>query len=265
VNWEERFKEFKNEKSKDLLYEEKYGPVVGPWLLEFKEKDKFHLQAFRRAKERYEGLQEFFRAFTDDVPQTIQEDFIKGLNFNKNYILENLQSHDWKKMWSQIQTYFGKEIVGRMESLGGEGGLKCVQWYPKITQKELIRAFWRDIKDENSKDGKALRTILRFYGYFISQIEQYSYILLEPEWPDSASDFVFRECKEGTIYCIIPRCNVDLILERGFKCSNGNKIEWKEDFKNRTGRYPTKEETNSNFIPYRFFSKKDLLLCFSFY
>ena len=114
MNWEERFKEFKNEKSKDLLYEEKYGPVVGPWLLEFKEKDKFHLQAFRRAKERYEGLQEFFRAFTDDVPQTIQEDFIKGLNFYTNYILEKLQSHDWKKMCSQIQTYFGKEIVGRM-------------------------------------------------------------------------------------------------------------------------------------------------------
>lgn len=255
MDWEEKFKVFMKSTIIRQDYEEIYGPIVGPWLFEYECRD-LHGQASWRAKTRYEMLQEFFRDFRSDVPLWIQKDYIKGTNFNKDYLLENLKSHDWKKMWSAIQRYFGNN-AGTVDGDTCETGssLTRVVWSPVGTKEKPIHVLYQDIANEESEDGKALQRILKFYGYFISKVRKGRYIELEPEWPESASDYVYNTCK-GIVYILVPSYNVPQILKQGLKCANGNKIEWREWFKSQNGRYPTWEETNSNFVPYRFFPKR---------
>lgn len=218
MDWEEKFKAFK-EGTLEQSYTEKYGPIVGPWLLEYENKDTDG-QASWRAQTRYTMLQEYFKKIEEDVPQWIQEDFIKGLNFNKDYIQENLQSHNWKGMMSVIE----KKYPAREESeaIPDHGPLSRVLYYPQVQYEDIPK--WK-------QGGEALadvKKIADFFGYTITKIkrglaEDPYFISFEPNKAASATDEL-QKC--GNIgYSIVPVPNSDSVEKNGLRCKNGNSAE----------------------------------------
>lgn len=254
MEWEEKFKAYRD-KTPQQIYEEKYGPVVGPWLLEFEDRD-LDGQASWRAKLRYEGLQEFFKSFTDDVPVQIQKEYLE--NPGKNFILENLKSHDWQAMWKTMQKFFGAN-AGELKPHKAEEQMTTLRWEPQGSKEVPIQTFTRNLQDEKSEIGKGFRNILKFYGYFVTRKRggiAFPTIFLEPEYPETAADFVFREC-DSTGYTITSYENVPVILEKGLRCRNGNRNWWVNQFKKKYGRYPSKAEyRNFNLVKYRDFPER---------
>lgn len=255
MNWEEKFKLFKDRDN----YEERYGPVVGPWLLEYENRDTDG-QGSWRAKLRYEALQGFFRSCQKDVPLWIQEDYIKGLNFNKDYILENLKSHSWRGMWQDLQKQFGDK-AGTMEPDHGQD-LDQIVWRPLAGAPAPDRVkLFQKLADENSEEGEAFRKIVQFYGYFISKIKSPHWIALEPEYPENASSYVFDDCG-GIAYVIVPQENANSVERSGLRCKNGNEREWIETFKQGYKQTTETEcplsdtELRKRYKPYRYFPKR---------
>lgn len=159
-----------------------------------------------------EGLKEIrlqrLKSYWGNVPQTILEKYASGER--KDFILENLQSHDWKKLVKSLQSEFGVDQIRVVRSSQGEKsfiGLE-VRGSKNFPTSAIISSF---------RLGKA-RDICNFYGYTLSGSTG-NLIELEPEWPGTAISFIYGKCK-GVVWHLCPEDVADSVLEKGLRCRN---------------------------------------------
>lgn len=234
MNWEESWTEFKGATPRIT----KYGELVGSYLDHLEETYQNEPVA-ERATVAYEVLLEHFGG---DVPVHIQEEFAKDLNYSKDFILENLQTHNWKGMWAQIQDAFrGYDDLGKMEP-DKEDEKPYLSWMlpniPGGLSSELIKKPEENsflVKsgtsirhfDKESEAYKTLKNICDFWGYTPSGAYQRIFrtkITFDPVYPENASEYVHEECK-GWGYTITPKENASFIEKVGLRCRNGNRQE----------------------------------------
>lgn len=158
------------------------------------------------------GLREIkllrLKNYWGNIPQNILERYDSGER--KDFILENLQSHDWKKLVRSLQSEFGTDQIRVVRSSQGEKSFISleVRGSKDFPVSNIISSF---------RLGKA-RDICNFYGYTLSGSTG-NLVELEPEWPDTATSFIYGKCK-GVAWHLCPEDVADSVLEKGLRCRN---------------------------------------------
>ena len=122
---------------------------------------------------------------------------------NRDYILENLNTHDANLLIKQLEKLDGTCDA----SVEGKGTVKFVN-KDKLDKKEHFI------------------NLLDFYGYYITKvkydlnIDKYIYIIC-PKYSKNCNDFVYGECK-GICYHICLTKSVESILKNGLRCKKAN-------------------------------------------
>lgn len=119
-------------------------------------------------------------------------------DLNKDYILENLNTHD-----SSI-------LIKKLEN---------IKYFNKVEfeQKQVIKLICNKKTDEQE-----LKNILDFYGYYITlknydvETDRYFYFIC-PKYSKNCTDFIFDQCK-GVCYHICQTKDVESILKNGLRC-----------------------------------------------
>lgn len=251
MNWEESWTEFKGATPRIT----KYGELVGSYLDHLEEVYQNEPVA-ERATVAYEILLEHFEG---DVPVHIQEEFAKDLNYSKDFILENLQTHNWKGMWAQIQDAFKDYALGEIRpekedektylywTLPNQPGGLSSELIQEPEENSFTKQSYTTIRHFNkeSEAYKILKRICDFWGYVLSGAYKRTFvsrITLEPVYPEDAAEYVHEECG-GWGYTITPKENASSIEKVGLRCKNGNRQEmdqlrqlakekgWKDDVK----------------------------------
>lgn len=142
-----------------------------------------------------------------DVPENI----IYEINEGKfpDYIWENLQSHDYRKLKTQLTKYFGKDIE------------------EYIDQKDADINDIFGIKVRNSKliDNPKFQSILQFFNYFVREVRDDLYII-EPLYSTKMNDLVYDKCN-GIVYHFTDSKSAESILKNGLRIRGRNSENWK--------------------------------------
>lgn len=223
MNWEEKFEEFKNGKTEEQLYEEKYGPIVGPYLCDLDKSDS-HGKKFWLTELGYRSVQSFYEFDTEGVPVEIQKRFLKepdSLCYVK-LLDENLKSYDAEKLHKALEKRFGYQPASHFQVQGGKKGY--VYWYPVGTKKEPTVQIMDHIRDgfekwRKTKESFDIQDIAQFYGYTISRVDAF-YVTFEATYPEDATDYVSVDCR-GFAYHVVNKSLVDSILKSGLRAKNG--------------------------------------------
>lgn len=154
-----------------------------------------------------ESLKNYF-LLEDDINSKIERYF----NGEKkiDFILENLQTHDWKLLKKSIEKESNNliEVNKFYKSDSGEN-------------KEFLRLFLDedkfDLLLDFLKNGKG-KDIINFYGYTFSGVLD-NCVYLEPEFPKLGNDFIYNEC-HGVCYHLCNKEDTPKILKRGLRCKN---------------------------------------------
>lgn len=242
MDWEEKFEEF----STQTPEETKYGPIIGPYLHELKEKDVHGKQSWL-VEQRYRGIQDLFGYAPEEVPEEIQQKFLENPNLTYSDILEeSLQSHDESQLHRAIEKYFGPQDKWEVE---GGGKKAYIRWYP--SSPTAFHTFAERFQDF-LKTGKRFRLqdIAQLYGYNISRVN-YGSVVFEAEWPEDATEYVSETCG-GYAYHVVHRAMVNDILKTGLRVKNGPSWEVNvdsDDQVTRVARIP-------RYKMYRYFPRR---------
>jgi len=170
----------------------------------FLDESRSHEQRILRWTKRH-TLEEYW----DRIPDSVMERYMSGEN--KDFILENLQSHDWQKLLRSLRSEFKTAQISLLR-----GSLE--------TKKDFISLRIRGSKEQTTesildsiRNGKG-RDICNFYGYSISGA-QGNVVELEPEWPDRVTEYVYGDCC-GVLWHLCPKVMVDSVLRNGLRCKN---------------------------------------------
>lgn len=152
-------------------------------------------------------LKEAREFYGGDVPENI----IYEINEGKfpDYIWENLQSHDYRKLKTQLTKYFSKDIE------------------EYINQKDADTNDIFGIKVRNSKliDNPKFQSILNFFNYFVREIRNDLYII-EPLYSTKMNDLVYNKCN-GVVYHFTDSKSAESILKNGLRIRGRNFENWK--------------------------------------
>lgn len=191
LDWWSEWKIFK-----DLLIKE-YGETVGPFL------DSFNKQEpeYPYVCELYEQIQNYYG---NEVPQEVQDAFVQDPH--KDYILENLQTHNWKQLYSRLCSYFGidLELFGRT---------------PTDDKDFFSVKFPRPVNPGEKKECEKLAKFFRYFPTFNGSIVEF-----EPEYSEKVDP---TEDSYGFVYHVMPLRNeedamaVKSVEENGFRVRNG--------------------------------------------
>lgn len=215
-DWENRWKEFK-----DPLIQE-YGETIGSFISTFSPDE----EGFYRVKALYEQIQNYFEG---SVPEEIQNQFIQ--DFKKDYILENLQTHDWEKLYSKLCKEFGIRLqIWEFPRSGKDKDYFQVQFPRPLTEEEK----------------KLCEKIATFFRYTISKAEG-RIVSFEPEYPEEVKDELL---KTDFVYHIMPLedrddlRDVESVEKNGFRLRNGRLRSYKDP---KTGKREV--DRYRNFTP----------------
>lgn len=157
----------------------------------------------------YESLLDLFN---NEIPEEYIEK-IKNGKFN-DFIIENLKTHDAKKLQDKIKKEFDNKYVFHFEEVlnyDNEGKEKYDnKSFYIITREEII--------NKMSKD-KDLENLIKFYGYYISKAKD-DYILVCPLYAEYANDLVYKK-NHGILYHFTTSNNNESILKNGLRCRQG--------------------------------------------
>lgn len=188
------------------LEDRRYGKIIDEYLESRPE--RFMGECLRDLSEsKYRAIRNYF----GEVSEEIQNRFIQNERYD--FILENLQSHDYKKLMEILQGVFGSNF-GTWEVISdGETEEEFINWYPKGTKEYPLFRILKDL--ESSKD---LDKWVKFFGYTVT-IKPEGVVQLEPEYPKSATGFIEGKC-HGICYHVAPAELAGSILKSGLRCSN---------------------------------------------
>lgn len=138
---------------------------------------------------------------------------------HNDWIIENLQSHDYKIVVKRLRKLLGNNILDVDTSRTSE----------KHTNARIIKISINkdiDIFNDNSQEtfmlnntdlSNKIQDILRFHNYYITLIYFYTYnnvLILEPKQTDNATNFVKNN---KYVYHITHKNNVNDILRKGLR------------------------------------------------
>ena len=159
-----------------------------------------------------EDLQEYYN---NDIPEDVMERIHNGELFD--YVLENLQTHDVKKLQDKINKYFGDKYKFEFEPvLGDEDEGK------EKNSKKSFYIHGRTLAIERMYEDEDLNNLVQFYGYYIPKDHRpmSSYLMISPLYAESATDLVYKSC-HGKLYHFTTKNNEESILKNGLRCKKG--------------------------------------------
>ena len=159
-----------------------------------------------------EDLQEYYN---NDIPEDVMERIHNGELFD--YVLENLQTHDVKKLQYKIKKYFGDKYKFEFEPvLGDEDEGK------EKNSKKSFYIHGRTLAIEQMYEDEDLNNLVKFYGYYIPKDHRpmSSYLMISPLYAESANDLVYKSC-HGKLYHFTTKDHEESILKNGLRCKEG--------------------------------------------
>ena len=167
MSWEESWNKFTSEQQ---FYRQEYGEILGEYLAN---STAFRHQYYgEELRAHVESLQNYFG---EDIPEHIQRAFVES-NGWKDLILENLQSHDSKKLTEKIKKQF-RDYLSFSHPFDFPYGEKEKSYIKVQTTGPRASA----ILGKSEK----FKALVNFFGYNISRVDG-SVVTLEPEWPETA-------------------------------------------------------------------------------
>jgi len=130
----------------------------------------------------------------DEVPEGFYEDPYK------DYILENLNTHDKNKLISKLG-----DILNIINVIDG----------PTDKSSFIIQY------NKNGNEEEA-RKMIEFFGWYISK-DVANQLTICPKYSEDVSDYVIRDCY-GYLYHVCKNEYLDSILKSGLKCKTGKRL-----------------------------------------
>lgn len=165
----------------------------------------------------------WLRKLEDYYGELITEQVYEKFNNNpdKDYILENLQTHDHTLLKQQILKRYSQYIIDIFElsSKPNKEATIVISTYTPITFAGTLN----------------FKNLLEFYGYFIAGYEKQNgctYIYIEPVYPINYNNYVNYNC-HGIVYHITEKSNVQSVLKSGLRIRNS---KYKGDYRNFPAR-----------------------------
>lgn len=152
-------------------------------------------------------LKEAREFYGGDVP----EDIIAKINGGKlpDYVYENLQSHDYRKLKTQLTKYFGKDI----------------EEYVNQKDADINDIFGIKVRDIKLINNPKFQSILQFFNYFVREVRDDLYII-EPLYSTKMNDLVYNKCN-GIVYHFTDSKSAESILKNGLRIRGRNFENWK--------------------------------------
>lgn len=152
-------------------------------------------------------LKEAKEFYGGDIP----EDIINEINNGQfpDYIWENLQSHDYRKLKTQLTKYFGKDI----------------EEYINQKDADVKDIFGIKVRDIKLIDNPKFQSILQFFNYFVREVRDDLYII-EPLYSTKMNDLVYNKCN-GIVYHFTDSKSAESILKNGLRIRGRNFENWK--------------------------------------
>lgn len=155
-----------------------------------------------RASRNYDLLAESFPEITDEI----RERFMR--NPERDFILENLQSHDF----GRLKKVLLQEYSDKIRKIICEDD----------TDKSIAYIYFNDIfvMDKTVKDDEKFKNILEFYGYFITHTK-HNIVIVEPKYTERADSYIYGDC-HGIVYHITYKDIAYKIAKTGLRCKAGS-------------------------------------------
>lgn len=155
-----------------------------------------------RASRNYDLLVESFPEITDEM----RECFMR--NPERDFILENLQSHDF----GRLKKVLLQEYSDKIRKIICEDD----------TDKSIAYIYFNDIftMDKTVKDDEKFKNILEFYGYFITHTK-HNIVIVEPKYTERADSYIYGDC-HGIVYHITYKDIAYNIAKTGLRCKAGS-------------------------------------------
>lgn len=131
----------------------------------------------------------------DEVPEGFYEDPYK------DYILENLNTHDKNKLISKLKDLL--DIVKVTDMGSGKDSAFIIDYIPTGYEEEA-------------------RKMIEFFGWYISK-DVANQLTICPKYSEDVSDYVIRDCY-GYLYHVCKNEYLDSILKSGLKCKIGKRL-----------------------------------------
>lgn len=144
-------------------------------------------------------------------------EFDKEVYLEKDYILDNLNTHDVEKLKSKILEIAKVEFEDYSSGSIKSFSVLC-------TSKEDVRSLVENEKFKN---------LIEFFNYFVSEIKD-NRIFLEPVYSEDRSKYVFNDCK-GICYHITTQERAEKIMRTGLRIKRSSY----RDFPSRIYLYAT--------------------------
>lgn len=169
----------------------------------------------------YEKLSNYF--MEKDKIESIIERYENGER--KDFILENLQTHDWHLLKKSLEKLFPDIIVNAIskssKSDNKEFLIVDLTGCTGISGLKIRNSFYSD----KAKD------LANFYGYTVSGITS-SCIALEPEYPERVDDFLYNDCCGVCFHLCEKTMFKDSILKNGLRCRNRDDDAFTKSYRN---------------------------------
>lgn len=156
-----------------------------------------------------------YETFCGEIPEDFVEKF--KLNPYRDFILENLNTHDSGMLIEKIRKLFGFNVEDCSDIRDSEKRyIKLFISSETMSPKEVDDFF----------DTERFKNFANFFGYFISShydMTGGAIIYMEPIYADDANDKVYGEsdgCSYGRIYHVTTKENAEKILNSGFRISS---------------------------------------------
>ena len=153
-----------------------------------------------RLSNRYSMLENYFPRISDKL----NERFMANPFYD--FLNENLQTHDWKKLKSQLLKRYGDSIDEIEVHDGNKADSTCI----------ITIIFKSNFKRELIVQDPEFQNLLDFFNYFVTEA-RYHYAHIEPKYSEDATRHVYEDGL-GIIYHIAKRRDLDSILENGLRC-----------------------------------------------
>ena len=172
-----------------------------------------------RVREAWENLKNYY---DDQIPKELERRFIEE-SWSKDYILENLQTHDWKSLAERLKPEFGNNYVEAVPFVEDEDDRRTFCITLKGTKEHPLLNLRDWVKMILSKD--TVQHLLDFYNYSFREVRLNATTLdlwFEPKFTESANDFIFNKC-HGVVYHITTADKLPSILNSGLRCKTNEK------------------------------------------
>lgn len=199
---------------------EEYGETVGTYLNSFSRQEPGYFYTV----ELYEQIQNYYEG---EVPQEVQEAFVQDPY--RDYILENLQSHNWEQFYKKLCSTFGIELELWGTTPSEDVDFFTVRFPGPLTSRE---------KKECEELAKFFRYLPTFYG---------SLVEFEPEYTEKVD---VTEDSYGFLYHVMPLRDrddlkdVESVEKNGFRLRSGRLRHYEDP---KTGK--RRVDKYRNFTP----------------